>query len=60
MPVPPASILYVSNGVAPDMDELTLFLSGLEFLFLLLVEVSILMVEAVEAGWNQHGGLLQN
>ena len=23
MPVPPASILYVSNSVAPDMDELT-------------------------------------
>ena len=23
VPVPPASILYVSNSVAPDMDELT-------------------------------------
>ena len=23
MPAPPASILYVSNNVAPDMDELT-------------------------------------
>ena len=61
VPVPPASTLYESNSVAPDMDELThMFLSGVEFLFLLLAKVSVLMVEAVEAGWNGHGGLLQN
>ena len=43
------------------MDELTHnVLSGVEFLFLLLVKVSVLVVEAVEAGWNGHGGLLQN
>ena len=58
VPAPPASILYVSNSVAPDLDELTHNVScGVEFLFLLLVEVSVLMVEA---GWNGHGGLLQN
>ena len=58
VPAPPASILYVSNSVAPDMDELTHNVrSGAEFLFLLLIEVSDLVVEA---GWNGHGGLLQN
>ena len=58
VPAPPASILYVSNSVALDMDELThSVLEWVEFLFLLLAEVSILVVEA---GWNGHGGLLQN
>ena len=57
VPVPSASILYVSNSVAPDMDELTHNVSewGGVFCSLLLIKVSILMVEA---GWNGHGGLL--
>ena len=37
-----------------------MFLSGVEFLLLLLIELSILVMEAVEAGWNGPGGLLQN
>ena len=58
VPAPPASILYVSNSVAPDIDELTHNVSEWGgVLFLLLVKVSILVVEA---GWNGHGRLLQN
>ena len=58
VPAPPASILYISNSVATDMDELTHNVSEWGGVSVPTThQVSILMVEA---GWNGHGGLLQN
>ena len=58
VPVPPASILYVSNSVAPNMDELTHNVSEWGGVSVpTTCQISILMVEA---GWNGHGELLRN